>query len=29
VAASRAWLWHETGRFGSKDESVRWALERL
>jgi hypothetical protein len=28
-AACRAWLWHETGRFASKDEAVRWAFERL
>ncbi len=25
AAAARAWLWHETGRFASKAEALRWA----
>jgi hypothetical protein len=29
VAACRAWLWHETGRFAAKGDAVRWAFERL
>ena len=28
TAAARAWLWHETGRFATKAEALRWACER-
>jgi hypothetical protein len=29
VAACRAWIWQEEGRFVPKEEAVRWALERV